>query len=216
MADALAVLALGFGLGLSLAAPPGPIAALAAERTVHRGFLPGVVVMLGATTGDGTHALLMALGVMPLIGGLPVVRALLTVGGAVLMAWFAWGAWRTARRPPRDLGSSAPAEGGRFARMGLLPGGFVAGYVLALTSPYNFAWWLGAGTTLFQDYGALVFASFFAGILVWCFVWAGIFVAARGRVRGLVKGVSYASTVFLGAFALRLLFSGLMALMAAA
>lgn len=197
-------LALGFVLGLSLAAPPGPILALAADRAAHRGWWPGTIVALGATTGDAILCVLMGVGVVALLAGFPVLRVALTLLGAALMVFFAFGAWRTARRPPR-LGEHVES------RWSGLWGGYATGLVLALTSPFNFGWWLGAGTTLFRDYGAVVFVGFFAALVSFSLTFTALVVWMGSRVRGVVKAISYASAVLLALFALLLAYSGVTA-----
>lgn len=193
---------LGVALGLSLAVPPGPIMALAADRAVHRGYWPGVSVCLGAIGGDALLALLMAFGVVQLLAAVPVFAALLTLGGAGLMAFFAWGAWRTARRPP-ELGAHVERSG----LIGRVPG-WAAGFVLAVTSPFNFGWWIGTGTSLFRDYGPTIFVGFFAALFGWVFLFIALLVWTHRRVKGLVRVVSYASAVLLALFALLLLWTG--------
>ena len=208
MEVAWAVLIVGFGLGVSLAAPPGPILVLSADRAVHKGFWPGFIVTLGATVGDGTHAVLMGLGILPLIKRVHLLPEVLAVAGGLLLVYFAYGAWQKARRPPDLAHAHDVDDSGWSARYGLYVGGFAAGYLIALTSPFNFAWWLSAGTALFRDYGTIVFYGFFAGIVsvAATYVWLVRFAAAR--VDGVVKAVSYGSAVLLVVFGLLVLWRG--------
>lgn len=199
MALSWSVLALGFGLGLSLAAPPGPILALSAQRTVAQGFWPGLAVPLGASAGDGTYAVLMGAGMIRLLEGRETLQAILTLLGAVIMVFFAYSAWKGARRPPL-LEAKPGATSGERERP-LLAAGFLAGYTLALTSPYNLGWWLGAGTTLFADHGVTVFLGFFSALVAFSVAFVALVRWASGRVRGIVSLVSYASAFLLLAFA---------------
>ena len=207
MLDALTVLAFGFGLGLTLAAPPGPIMALSAERLVHRGYLAGFLVILGAIVADATHLLLVALGVIPLVTRVPGLLALLTLAGALLLLYFAYGAWRTARRPPagRDL-AEAPPPKSRLLRF--IRGGFATGYVLAITSPFNIAWWLSVGGPLMSNHGWVLFLGFFAALFGYSLFFLAVVQWASGRVKGIVTVVSYTSAVLLALFALRLIYTG--------
>lgn len=187
--EALYVVGVGFALGLSLAAPPGPILALSAERTAERGFWPGAAVPLGATVGDGTHALLMSLGLLPLLADHPTVLNVVNLGGAVLMFVLAYQAVRGAR------GGVGEAD-----RRSAPLGGLGAGYLIALTSPYNFAWWLGAGTRFLQDYGVLLFVGFFAALVAFSLAFPAFVAWARERIDGFVRWVAYVSAVLLAAF----------------
>lgn len=208
MLELLVSVLIGAGIGLSLAAPPGPITALAAERAVHRGFWPGYAVILGAITADGTHLVLVALGIIPVAERVPFLLQGLTLAGALLMLWFAWGAWRTARAPPaaEQLVERGEPKG---RLVGFVRGGFATGYAIAISSPYNIAWWLGVGTSLVGDYGGWVFVGFFGGLLVYGVVFLEAIRFATGRVKGFVAVVSYGSAVALAGFGLWLLYTGL-------
>jgi len=195
-----AVLGLGFALGISLAAPPGPILTFSAQRTVHHGFWPGMIVGVGAALGDGTYALLMGVGAVPLLASVEWLAIVLGLAGAVLLGWFAYGAWHSARQPP-DVTRDVDLHRRGFLRLGLLPGGFVAGYVMALSSPFNFGWWVSVGTALFDDYGSLVFVGFFAGILAWMVFFTAVVLWLRAKVRGVIVVISYASALVLAGFA---------------
>ena len=53
----------GILLGLSIAAPPGPISAAIAQRVaIKRSWVPGLVIGLGAMTADGVYLLKTYLG----------------------------------------------------------------------------------------------------------------------------------------------------------
>ncbi len=203
-------LLLGFGFGLSLAMPPGPILAYAAERGIRGGYWPAIFVGLGATTADATLCALMAFGVLGLLQGRTTLLDVLTIGGAFLMLFFAYSAWRSgerARVASRTSTALPDLEGPSTARIAGRST-FVAGYVLAVTSPYNFAWWAGVGTGLFDDFGLSVFVGFFSAIVTWVFVFAAIVVWARTRVKGVLVIVSFASAVLLAGFAVWLLARG--------
>ncbi len=61
MIDVYLILA-GFGIGLTLAAPGGPVNILCIQRTLKHGFWAGLAVGLGAVIGDGLLALIAASG----------------------------------------------------------------------------------------------------------------------------------------------------------
>jgi threonine/homoserine/homoserine lactone efflux protein len=181
-------------LGISLAAPLGPVNALMATRAARHGYWPGASVGVGATSADGILCVLVGFGVVHLLAAYPTANAVIAVAGAGLMLFFAWGAFRSARSASMDVGSSSESTP-------RASGGLIAGFTLALTSPYGIAWWLGVGTQLFQDLGVTVFIGFFAGVLAWVLAFTAVIVWARSRVRGLVTGVSYASAFLLTTFA---------------
>ena len=59
-------------VGLSVAAPVGPIGLLTIQRTLHRGFRMGLATGLGAAVADATYGTVGALGVTWLIAALLV------------------------------------------------------------------------------------------------------------------------------------------------
>jgi threonine/homoserine/homoserine lactone efflux protein len=207
VAGDLVVVATGFGIGLSLAAPPGPILALCAQRTVRYGFWRGMVVPLGAISGDFTLAALMGFGALPLLERAPRAAALVGLLGAALTAFLAWSAWKLARRPP-DLVHQEGEKPARFPRAGWVVSGLATGWALAVSSPFNFGWWLGVGTRLFDEQGPLVFVGFFLGLFSFTVAFTAAMVYMRTRVRGLLQGVTYASAVLLAAFSVYLAYDG--------
>src|SRR5262245_37454254 len=89
----------GAGLGLSLAAPPGPIFAKCAYEASPGRPLPGFLVGLGATTADLTFFALVAFGLLQTQPP-DFVLGLLGIGGVIIMDFFAYSAWKSAKRPP--------------------------------------------------------------------------------------------------------------------
>lgn len=206
----------GAALAWSLAAPPGPGNALMAQETARRGLAYGWAVGLGAITGDLLMLTLTRFGVLRILDRLPWLHVALGVAGALLMAYFAYGAWKSARAP-LDLTATAaaaaaataavPANAARraVAGMGGIGGAFGRGLVLILTSPFNLGWWLSAGTLTIQTYGALGMAGFFLGLLAWVAVWNVVAREGARRVRRFAHGVAYAAAGVLAVFAVVIL-----------
>ena len=89
----------GVILGISIAAPPGPVNAAAAYQ-VTRSWLAGWLTLLGATTADGIFFVLTYFGLTALIAS-GEVREVLFVAGGALMLYLAYSTLRSARDPPR-------------------------------------------------------------------------------------------------------------------
>lgn len=134
----LAIVVQGWLLGWSVAWPPGPINAEMMRRGLERGFVAAFAVGLGASSGDFLWALAVALGAGALAdvpgvrSGMGIVSLLLLVFLAFTFAKGAWRAWRDhqAGRPP----AQRALESAR--------GGYLLGLTMALTSPWNLAFWL--------------------------------------------------------------------------
>lgn len=129
----------GILLGWSVAWPPGPINAEMIRRGLTRGFWPAYAVGLGACTGDFLWALAVALGAGA-IADLPGVRPALAAISFCLLLFLAWTFLRGAVVSFRRLRSGVAApESKRFDGT---RGGFLLGLTVALSSPWNIAFWL--------------------------------------------------------------------------
>jgi threonine/homoserine/homoserine lactone efflux protein len=176
-----ALAAYGFLLGWSVAWPPGPINAEMIRRGFAAGFRPAAAVGLGACSGDAVWAILVITGVGLLIGpatrfGLGIASAvlLLVLAGVFLSA--AWRAWRNGQEP-----IATPTRVAATRR------GYALGFGMALTSPWNLAFWLAVmGRPQNLDAGlsgALTVAgAVILGAGVWVLVLCGLVVRLRLRL----------------------------------
>ena len=170
-----ALLATGFVLGWSVAWPPGPINAEIARRCAAGDFRAGIAVLAGASSADALWAVAVALGVgllftAPLARlGMGVVSIALLLALAFLFLRGAWRAFSSGETP-----GAKPDAPARFASA---RGGFGLGAAMALTSPWNVAFWLAAmgrpelsGATA----GSLLImaGAVIAGALTWGVLWA--------------------------------------------
>lgn len=183
-------------LAWSLAAPPGPINALMAHAAARRGFWSGWSYGLGAIAGDLTMLALTGLGVLRIVEALPWLRVAFAAAGAVLMGWFAWGAFRTARRVAQKLGRDDEDRPEPWPR--------AAGkaYAIVVTSPYNWTWWLTAGSSMLALLGWLAGIGFFVGLILWTIAWTALSTAGAARMKRFTEIVSYGAAVVLVVFAL--------------
>lgn len=148
--DFATLAATGFALGWGVAWPPGPINAEMIRRGLARGFWPAYSVGLGASTGDFLWALLVALGAGAVMGS-PRVRIALGVVSTlfllVLTRMFLGGAWRSwkAWRAHAERAGGERSDEQRIAERRALDssrGGFLLGLGMALSSPWNVAFWI--------------------------------------------------------------------------
>ena len=139
MTSLAALVGQGLLLGWSVAWPPGPINAEIIRRSLARGFWPALAVGLGASAGDFAWAVAVALGAGAL-ADLPGVRPALGVVSFALLLLLAWtflaGAWREWQHHRRGEPFDRPAS------LDSAKGGFLLGLTLALSSPWNLAFWL--------------------------------------------------------------------------
>jgi threonine/homoserine/homoserine lactone efflux protein len=177
----LPLAAYGLVLGWSVAWPPGPINAEIIRRGLARGFWPACAVGLGASTGDALWALLVVLGAGVLFASaaarlvLAVVSTLLLLVLALLLlrgAARSYAAWRTGVR----VAAPRAFDGTRA--------GFVLGLGLALSSPWNIAFWLaviGRAEAMAAGLvgGLVVATAVIVGAVAWVVVLATLVVLLR-------------------------------------
>ena len=209
--QALSLLA-GVALGLSLAAPPGPMNAIIAEESVLRGWRAGFRAGLGAMSADACFFVLALAGVVTVVRDATVVRGALLGLGGLLMLYFAYGAAADANEAfgGEASASETVTDGGASGEDSK---GFRKAFVLALTNPYQIIWWLTAGVGLLDPgtftidaLGGLavstgspiIVVGFFGGIAVWITGFPGALVTAGRRVDSFAPIVAGLSALVLG------------------
>jgi len=198
-----ALLATGFLLGWSVAWPPGPINAEIARRCGSGRFLSGLAVLCGASGADAVWAVAVALGVGLLFTApaarfaMGVVSVALLIALAFLFLRGAFRAWAGTGGAP-EAGAGGKPDIAAPAPSGSVRGGFALGAAMALTSPWNVAFWLaamGRPELAGAKAGALLVmaAAVIAGALTWGVIWAS---ANALLHRGLGGGAKRAWTIF--------------------
>lgn len=146
----------GFLYGLSLAAPPGPMNALIASRSLSS-FREGFLTGLGAMTAD--LVLMIATYYMyNLIRGAYIVPIYI-IGGAY-MAILAISIARS--RVGENIESSAREHNRRGVVFS-----YITSLALGITNPYQILWWLSAGLSFISVFGLSAIVGLFIAILVW-------------------------------------------------
>lgn len=150
-------------LGWSVAWPPGPINA----EMIRRGLLPkndgggfwaAWRVGLGGCAGDFLWALGVSAGAGALINT-PRVRFLLGLVSLSLLLFLAFSFLRGAWRAYREQNRLAPADDEQIDRKKRRLPGFLLGFTLALTSPWNIGFWLAVIGSQSERLGGSFFAS---------------------------------------------------------
>jgi threonine/homoserine/homoserine lactone efflux protein len=170
----------GFGFGLAVAAPVGPMSLLCMRRTLGQGWRLGLATGGGIALGDAVYAMVAALGLAGLSGLLLAAqRPMHLVAGAALL----WLGLRTVLTPPATVAAEAGAAGSPAAALG-------SAVLLTLTNPptiITFAAILASlappGGLGLVD-GVVTVGGVFLGSLVW---WCGL-VAVVSAFRHAVGG----------------------------
>jgi len=112
-------------VGLSIAAPVGPIGLLVIQRTLRHGTRVGLATGLGAALADAAYGAVGAFGVTSLITLLGSARVPLALAGSAFLLWLAWRTWRS---PPADHAAQVAGGAGLLAS-------FFSTFVLTLSNP---------------------------------------------------------------------------------
>jgi threonine/homoserine/homoserine lactone efflux protein len=184
-------------IGLSIAAPVGPIGLLVIQRTLQRGAAVGLATGLGAAAADALYGAVGAFGVTTLINALQAARMPLALAGGAFLLWLAWRTWHT---PP-----ATRAAGATDAR-GLL-GCFAGTFGLTLSNPATiFSFIAIFGSLGAQAAGASPW-TMVIGVLLGSALWWLLLCAGVSRLRARFdatwqRRVNRASALLLAAFAL--------------
>jgi threonine/homoserine/homoserine lactone efflux protein len=184
-------------IGLSIAAPVGPIGLLVIQRTLQRGALVGLATGLGAAAADALYGAVGAFGVASVIDALTGARVPLALGGGAFLLWLAWRIWRTP--PARQAAQAGPGAG-------LLPC-FAGTFLLTLSNPATIFSFIAVFGTLGARLQVSSPWTMIAGVLVGSALWWLLLSVLVGRLRSRFDAraqswVNRSSALLLAGFAL--------------
>jgi len=170
----LPILMRGVIVGVSIAAPVGPIGLLVIQRTLSAGRLTGFLSGLGAATADGIYGLVAAFGLTLIASLLTSVQAVMGVIGGLFLIWLGVATFR--KLPPAERAATDSHADGRQG----LVAAWASTFLLTLTNPMTilaFAAIL-SGAGLQYDgggvwSGALLVLGVFLGSALWWLLLSG-------------------------------------------
>jgi threonine/homoserine/homoserine lactone efflux protein len=159
---ALNFLLKGLVVGLSIAAPVGPIGLLCIRRSLEQGRVVGLVTGLGAATADAAYGCIAGFGLTAVSGFLLAHVSLLRVGGGAALCYLGV---RTFLSAPAQREAQVKADG--------LASAYFSTLALTLANPLTIlsfvAIFAGFGLTASPSYGAaaVLVAGVFVGSALW-------------------------------------------------
>lgn len=211
------LIATAFVVGLSGAMAPGSLLVVVVTETVRKGFWAGPVAVLGHAVMEVVMVVLLALGLGQILSYHTALGITGLLGGLMLF-WFGWGTFKTARSASLNLdGAANPASSGgtRTSRKGLFSTA-VAGMAASISNPYWILWWATIGAAYvasgMASHGPAGPATFLTGHLAadmawYAFVSFALSTGARFLSDRVYRGVLYVCGAFLflfGAYFLKL------------
>ncbi len=189
-----------FLLGLSLAAPIGPINAAQMDRGIRGGFWHAWLVGLGAMLADGVFMLLVYFGVIHFLN-IPFMKTFLLLFGFFILTYIGIesliGAGKT----------GTETRGGNESLFKSLS----AGFVMSISNPLSILFWVGIYGSVLADmiakydaHGVLLYSTaIMSGIMLWDIAMAMVAsIARRFLTPRLLSGISIISGVSLIGFGL--------------
>lgn len=186
-------------IGLSIAAPVGPVGLLCIQRTLAHGARIGFFSGLGAAAADATYGALGAFGISAVTQFFVTLTAPLAVGGAMFIAWMGL-----------QLLRSRPAEAALAAPVALHAGrAFVSVFALTLTNPMTILSFvavfaaIGGNTATSSAGAALMVLGVFSGSALWWLALAAGVARLRHKLGArLMQSINRLAGLFLLGFAL--------------
>lgn len=160
-------------IGLSIAAPVGPIGLLTIQRSLAHGPRAGLATGLGAAAADAVYGAIGAYGVAGLVNALVAARVPLAMfGGAVLL----WMAVQLLRAPVAErAASTAPARNAWQY--------FAGTFVLTLSNPATIFSFVAIFGAMAGRAASTSPALMVAGVLIGSALWWLLLSCAVGRLR---------------------------------
>lgn len=152
-------------MGLTLAAPIGPVNLEIIKRGLRLGVKQAFLTGAGAMSADTTYLTLIFFGLASFLN-MPFMKIILGIAGSVILIYL--GAVSA-----KEFFRKSEADENQTRR--LFNNSFATGYVLAIASPMTIVWWTGVFGALLasQTHSSTNLAAFFSclSILLGCFLW---------------------------------------------
>lgn len=189
----------GAGLGLSIAAPVGPIGLLCIRKTLESGYAAGFATGMGAAVADFCYGLAAAMGLSVLAGAIAPWMGAARLAGAILLLHLAWKTFRSA-----PAGAMASTDSGIWRS-------FAGTFLLTVTNPMTIlsfaAIFTGITGGALARTSGLVLAG---GVLIGSMAWWLALTALSGCLRSIAAPklslINKVAAMMLAVFALSLAF----------
>lgn len=122
-------------LGITFAAPPGPVTAEAIQRGLSGGFMPAFKVKLGAAIGDLIFITITSF-FLAYIARYSSIAKYLSIAGSSLLFYMGYRNLKKALYYKNNFNSDTIVDERRLS-------GLIVGFVIAISSPFALGFWVG-------------------------------------------------------------------------
>ena len=186
-------------IGLSIAAPVGPIGLLCIQRTLAHGARIGFVSGLGAAVADGVYGAVGAFGLAAVTQFFVTLALPLAVGGAAFLGWMGVQLYRTV---PLARPAGAADDGGAWRA-------FASVFALTLTNPMTIMSFIAVFATIGGDAATtgtaagIMVLGVFCGSALWWLALASAIATVRQRIgTRVLQAINRTAGTFLLGFAI--------------
>jgi len=181
-------------LGVSLAAPIGPVNIEVVKRGLRDGFWPAFLLSLGAASADTTYLLVIYFGLSNFIT-IPIVKTVIWFSGSVVLLYIGFLSTKEFFGKV-DLQKPNPKTNRRS---------YLTGYFIAMSNPLTIVWWLGVfgaivGSSIQNNSKAAALLNsltIIIGVILWFFIlslllhWGKRFINEKSmRYISLISGIA--------------------------
>ena len=197
-------------LGISLAAPIGPVNVEVIRRGLNFGFFPAFLLSIGAASADTTYLLLIYFGLSSFIK-VPIIKTLIWVFGGFVLLYLGFRSIKIFKVKV-ELNKSVPKTGRNS---------FISGYLITISNPMTIVWWTGVfgsilGTSIYnvsKTIALLNSLTIIIGVILWFFALSLILHwGKRFFKEKYVKYVNLTAGIILVGFGLYFLYNAVSAL----
>jgi threonine/homoserine/homoserine lactone efflux protein len=184
--EALALGVSAFVIGLTGAMAPGPYLTVTITRTMEKGRLSAMLMLVGHALLEGLLLVGFAFGLQNFLAR-PTVTTFLAVVGGGFLVWMGASLLRGAVKGTVSPEARPEKADSRF-------GPIVQGATVSLSNPYWTLWWVTIGVKLASDglaIGAIGVAAFFIGHQLADIAWYGAVIMAVSSGRRILSDKLY-------------------------
>jgi len=195
----------GILLGISVAAPIGPVNLAIINRGLKNGFTSALITGVGAISADLIYLLLISVGMLKFLMH-KWVNTFLWGAGAVVLFYLAYGIFKNVSNTTIDF----DVKFCRKASSQLLST-YLSGFAITFTSPMTIVFWASLGGAMISDLGSaelniyiLTYISILTGLMLWIVIvsvlcsWGRRFISTK-----LFKVISLISCIIILGFSFK-------------
>lgn len=189
-------------IGLSIAAPIGPVGVICIKTTISHKFLPGLAVGMGATIAISIYALLIGLGLASVTALSPIFHYILKFGGGAFLLYL--GLTYLFKKTRHNIDS-------KEATNSAIGKTFASGLFLTLINPMTMLTFLGIMSALeieatkHIEVAALILGTLIGSALWWGFLVTAVHFTAKRLNEKTLNYINRVSGIIIIAFAIYIL-----------